>query len=155
MAENGTIHQINSSKGGVPKTAIPAAEVTPTGLAGDLHNNPDVHGGPERAVCLYSLERIQALQAEGHPIIPGAAGENVTVAGLDWANVTIGTRLRLGSQVLLEVTRFTVPCNTIRDAFVNKDSSRISQTQYPGWSRVYTRVLQTGGIATGDTVVIE
>ena len=155
MAEPGTIHQINISNGGVPKTAIPAAEVTPTGLAGDLHNDKINHGGPERAVCLYSLERIQALQAEGHPIVPGAAGENVTVAGLDWDKVVIGTRLRLGAQVLLEVTRFTMPCNNIRNSFTNTDYSRISQNHYPGWSRVYTRVLQTGPIAAGDTVVIE
>ena len=155
MADSGTIHQINISKGGVPKTAIPSAEVVLTGLAGDLHNDSNNHGGPERAVCLYSLERLQALQAEGHSIAPGAAGENVTVAGLDWDKVGIGTRLRLGSQVLLEVTRYTVPCNTIRDAFINKDYSRISQNHYPGWSRVYTRVLQSGTIATGDSVSIE
>ena len=155
MAENGTIHQISISKGGVPKTAILTAEVTPSGLAGDLHNDLKNHGGPERAVCLYSLERIQALQAEGHPIVPGAAGENVTVAGLDWEKVVIGTRLRLGSQVLLEVTRYTMPCNNIRNSFLDTDYSRISQNHYPGWSRVYTRVLQTGSIAAGDTVVIE
>jgi MOSC domain-containing protein YiiM len=155
MADSGTIHQINISDGGVPKTAIASAEVTATGLEGDLHNDTRNHGGPERAVCLYSLERIQALQAEGHSIVPGAAGENVTISGLDWDKVSIGTHLRLGNQVLLEVTRYTSPCNNIRDSFINKDYGRISQNLYPGWSRVYTRVLQTGKIATGDSVIIE
>jgi MOSC domain-containing protein YiiM len=155
MADSGTIHQVNISKGGVPKTAIDSAEVTTSGLEGDLHNDTRNHGGPERAVCLYSLEIIQALQAEGHSIVPGAAGENVTISGLDWDKVGIGARLRLGNQVLLEVTRYTSPCNNIRDSFINKDYSRISQSLYPGWSRVYTRVLQTGKIATGDSVIIE
>lgn len=154
IAGRGTIHQISISKGGVPKAAISSAEVTPEGLEGDLHRYVN-HGGPERAVCLYSLERIQALQAEGHPIEPGAAGENVTVTGVDWDQVGIGTRFRLGDQVLLEVTRFTVPCSTIREAFLNKDSSRISQDMFPGWSRVYARVLEAGKIASGDSVVIE
>lgn len=154
MAKTGTIHQISISKGGVPKTAIDSAKVTLEGLEGDLHRYVN-HGGPERAVCLYSLERIQALQAEGHPIFPGAAGENVTVARLDWDQVGIGTRLHLGAQVILEVTRFTTPCNTIRDAFMNQDSNRILQEEYPGWSRVYTRVLQTGRITAGDPVMIE
>lgn len=155
MPDSGTIHQVNISKGGVPKTAIASAEVTTSGLEGDLHNDTRNHGGPERAVCLYSLEIIQALQAEGHSIVPGAAGENVTISGLDWDKVGIGTRLRLGNQVLLEVTRYTSPCNNIRESFINKDYSRISQNLYPGWSRVYTRVLQTGKIATGDSVIIE
>ena len=41
--------------------------------------SPIFHGGPERALCLFSLERILELQAEGHPIFPGAAGENITI----------------------------------------------------------------------------
>ncbi len=56
------IIQINLSAGGVPKRAALRAQVTPLGLDGDLQAHPKVHGGPERALCLYSLERILGLQ---------------------------------------------------------------------------------------------
>ena len=73
------IFQINISKGGVPKLAIREAMITVQGVEGDGHRDLKNHGGPDRAVCLYSLERILALQDEGHPIYPGAVGENITV----------------------------------------------------------------------------
>ena len=91
-----SIFQINVSPGGVPKLPVRSAEVTALELVGDAHNNNVVHGGPTRAVCLYSLERILALQAEGHPIFPGATGENVTLAGVDWDAVVPGVRLQAG-----------------------------------------------------------
>ena len=130
-------------------------EVTQTGLVGDKQKTAVVHGGPEAALCLYSLERILALQAEGHPIYPGAAGENLTIAGLDWDTLTPGTRLRLGQDVLIEVTRYTTPCNAITDLFVDNQKSRILQDKHPGWSRVYARVLQPGIIYPGAKVYFE
>ena len=96
----GRIFQLNSSPGGVPKLALREAEVTELGLSGDEHKFPDIHGGPERALCLYSLERILELQQEGHPIFPGAVGENVTISGIDWNKVTPGQRLALGNECL-------------------------------------------------------
>jgi MOSC domain-containing protein YiiM len=146
------IFQINVSGGGVPKLAVRHTEVTPLGLVGDRQANTDVHGGPERAVSLYSLERILALQAEGHPIFPGSAGENVTISGLDWEQVSPGRRLRLGAQVLVELTKYTTPCNTIVDSFREDYYGRIAQSQHPGWSRLYARVLQAGVIKVGDPV---
>ncbi|RMF36983.1 MAG: MOSC domain-containing protein [Chloroflexi bacterium] len=152
MSRQGHIFQINISHGGVPKHPIREAEVTRLGIVGDHQNDTEHHGGPERALCLFSLERILALQAEGHPIFPGSTGENVTVVGLDWSQVTAGTRLRLGDEVLVEVTRHTTPCATIRDSFLGGDYSRLSQKRHPGWSRVYARVLQPGRIRIGDAV---
>ena len=154
MSESGHIFQINVSNGGVPKLARQRGEVTPLGLIGDRQRNGEVHGGPDRALCLYSLERILALQKEGHPIFPGAIGENVTIAGLAWPMVQPGARLRLGKDVLVEVTKFTVPCNNLIPYFIQGDYSRVSQTRYPSWSRVYARVLQAGTIQAGDPVEI-
>jgi MOSC domain-containing protein YiiM len=155
MATKGHIFQINVSDGGVPKYARPEAEVTPNGLVGDHQRSQELHGGPERALCLYSLERVQALQAEGHPIYPGAAGENLTIAGIDWDQVTPGTQLRLGNTVLVEVTRYTSPCENISYAFLEDEFTRISQKVHPGWSRVYARVIQGGMIKTGDLVSLQ
>jgi MOSC domain-containing protein YiiM len=148
------IFQISISNGGVPKQGIHQAEVVTLGLAGDRHRDTEHHGGPERSVCLYSLERIQALQAEGHPVYPGAMGENVTLSGLDWSQVVPGTRLHLGSEVQVEVTRYTTPCSNLLNCFKDGNFNRVHQNRHPGWSRVYARVLQGGSIKVGDGVQV-
>lgn len=148
------IHQINLSQGGVPKLPVPSAEVTPLGLAGDRQNDTEHHGGPERALCLYALERITVLQAEGHPIFPGSTGENLTLAGLDWAQVIPGTRLLLGDDVVVEITQYTLPCAKIAGSFADGAVSRIAQEQRPGWARVYAKVLVGGHVQMGDSVHI-
>ncbi len=148
----GRIFQLNTSPGGVPKLAVREAQVTELGLEGDDHKFPNIHGGPERAVCLFSLERIQELQAEGHPIFPGAVGENVTISGIDWRDVTPGQKLLLGEEVLVEITSYTKPCNSIPESFIAGEYQRISQKLHPGYSRVYARVLRTGRIKIGQPV---
>ena len=152
---SGHIFQINASNGGVPKHALREADVTTLGLSVDKVAHPQIHGGPKAALCLYSLERIVALQAEGHPIYPGSVGENLTLAGLDWEQVTPGTRLRLGDEVLLEITKYTTPCATIKASFAGGDRDRILQAEHAGWSRVYAQVLQPGHIQVGARATIE
>ncbi len=146
------IFQLNTSPGGLPKVAVGEAVVTELGLVGDDHNFPDIHGGPERALCLFSLDRILELQGEGHSIFPGAVGENVTISGLDWDRITPGQRLALGDEVLIEITTFTSPCNSIENVFAGGKYQRISQKVHPGYSRVYARVLQPGRLSVGQTV---
>ena len=146
------IFQLSCSPGGVPKFAVREAMLTQIGLVGDDHKFPDIHGGPERALCLYSLERILELQAEGHPIFPGAVGENVTVAGLNWEKLEPGVRLALGDEVQIEITRYTSPCDSLTDSFVDGQFVRISQKVHPGCSRLYARVLKTGRLAVGQAV---
>ena len=148
----GRIYQLNCSDGGVPKTPVPDSVLSPTGLLGDRQAHPKIHGGPERALCLYALERIEALQREGHPIFPGSVGENVTVAGLDWSLLGPGSRLALGDEVVVEITGYAGPCKTIAASFLQKDSQRIKQQKHPGDSRLYARVLQTGRLAVGQAV---
>lgn len=128
------------------------AEVTALGLAGDAHRDLEHHGGPDRALCLFSMEKIQSLQAEGHPIAPGGIGENLTMEGLDWSTVMPGARLLVGDTVLVEVTRYTSPCGNIRPFFLKGDCTRVSQKRHPGDSRVYARVLRTGALRRGDPV---
>ena len=146
------IFQINASGGGVPKLPLLQAEISTDGLEGDRQEDLRHHGGPDRALCLYSLERILALQNEGHPIIPGAAGENLTLTGLDWGEVRPGLILRLGARAVIEIVSFTEPCGKIRGLFSDGDVDRISQAVHPGWSRVYARVRLPGRIRVGDAV---
>lgn len=153
MAEAGLVVSINTSAGGVPKHPVPEALVTAHGLFGDSQADRVHHGGPLRAVCLFSVERIRALHAEGHPIDVGTTGENITVAGLDWDLVIPATRLEIGD-VLIEVTDYTKPCRTIRHSFSDERFVRMSQKHHPGWSRVYARILVEGMIRVGDSIVL-
>lgn len=151
---SGKVFQINASNGGVPKLPVRHSDVNELGLLIDEQKNKKHHGGPERAVCLYSLERIQALQAEGHPIFPGAIGENVTVSGLDWEQMVPGVQLNVGDSLVLEITSYAVPCQNIRDSFVGHKFGRVSQKTNPGWARAYCKVLQTGSIQVSDSIQI-
>jgi MOSC domain-containing protein YiiM len=148
----GRLIQISVSSGGVPKRPVERADATPLGLGGDGHRDTDHHGGPERALCVFAMERIRALQAEGHPIAPGSIGENLTVEGIAWEAVAPGSRLLIGEDVLAEVTRYTSPCGNIAVAFAGGNYARVSQKRHPGDSRVYARVLRTGTIRRGDPV---
>src|SRR5581483_2091197 len=148
----GRVAQVNVSQGGVPKRPVLAARIGKLGLEGDKVRLTRVHGGPERAVCLYGLERIDALREEGHAIFPGALGENLTLEGLDWDLVVPGARLRVGS-ALLEVTKYAVPCATTAP-FVSDDLKRYHQDHFPGWSRVYARVLEEGDVAPADAALL-
>ena len=147
----GRVTGLQRSNGGVPKLPVESALVGAQGMEGDRQRNRRFHGGPTRALCLYSQERIDALVAEGHPIVAGAVGENVTIAGLPWERVRPGTRITLG-EVDVEVTSFTSPCDNISGAFHDGRFARISQKVHPGWSRVYVRIHRGGKIRVGDPV---
>ena len=117
MTQAGRIVQISISNGGVPKRAVEHARVTTLGIEGDTHRDIEHHGGPERAVCLYSMEAVRGLTAEGRTVALGALGENVTMESLDSAGIAPGVRLLPGDRVLLQVTRYTTPCFNIKPAF--------------------------------------
>lgn len=148
------VHRINVSNGGVPKHPRLEAKVTKQGLEGDRQENLSVHGGPDRAVCLFSLELIERLQDEGHPIDPGSVGENLTLAGLQWEKLVPRARLNIGPEVRLEVTSYCAPCDLNAQWFREGDFKRISQKVNPGWSRLYARVLAEGTVRPGDAVEI-
>ena len=142
---------LQRSAGGVPKTAVDRCTVAVNGMSGDRQRNRRFHGGPTRALCLYSQERLDALAAEGHPVARGSLGENVTIAGLAWTEVVPGVRLGLG-EVEVEVTAWAAPCEQIAYAFTNGAFRRVGQKPNPGWSRVYVSVLHEGAIMVGDAV---
>lgn len=147
-----TVGSINRSNGGVPKLPTEKAFVSASGVHGDRQRDLRHHGGTERALCLFSMDLIEKLRTEGHPIGPGTTGENVTIAGLDWGKMIPGARFSLGA-VEIEITAYAAPCQTIVDSFSDERSVRISQKLHPGWSRVYARVVEEGVLTVGDPVV--
>jgi len=150
---HGRVFQLNCSEGGVPKLPRRRAALTLTGLVGDKQRELHVHGGPERALCLYSLECILALQNEGHPVFPGSTGENLTIIGVEWSLIKPGDIFAIGNEVVIQISSYTAPCRTIAASFLHGRFMRISQKKYPGWSRLYARVIKTGFLQTGQPVI--
>ncbi len=148
----GYVFSLQASQGGVPKLPIQEGVVTQTGLQGDKQRDRRYHGGPERALCLFSHEAIVRLQAEGHPIYPGSTGENVTISEIDWAALRLGDCLHLGDEVLVQISSYAVPCKNIKASFADGNFVRILQKRHPGESRLYVRVLRPGVLRVGQLV---
>lgn len=151
----GRVHQVNvSSPGGVPKLPVQSAFVRRLGLEGDGHNEPEpLHGGPEAAVSLYSVEAIARVAADCHRAFPGAYGENLTLEGIDLGSLRAGDRLRVGEAGLtIQLTDHASPCQTIAHWFVERRIARISPKLHPEDARWYARVLEEGPVAPGDAV---
>lgn len=152
--ETGSVQQISSSGGGVPKLAVTAARITGRGIDGDRQGNRTHHGRPWQALCRWSADVIDALAAEGHPIGYGSAGENLTLRGLAWASIRPGLRILVGS-ALVETTPYAIPCQKNAQWFSDRQFRRIAQEVAPGRSRIYARVLVEGAVTVGDAVVVE
>jgi MOSC domain-containing protein YiiM len=151
MTAEGVLHSINVSTGGVPKRPLQDAVVRTGGLEGDRQREVLIHGGPSRAISLYSQELIESLQAEGHPVAAGSMGENLTVSGIDWTLMTPGVSVEVG-EVILELTSHAGPCRHIGSSFLDRQFARVSEKVHPGWSRLYARVVREGTIRVGDRV---
>jgi MOSC domain-containing protein YiiM len=150
----GSVAALFLSDGGVPKRAVSRVEVDPTGIAGDRQRTRKHHGRVWQALCLWSAEVVADLQAEGHPVFPGACGENMLVTGVDWGALRPGARLRIG-EVLAEITLPTVPCKQIRPFFTSAAVRRVDHDRHPGSSRWYASVVEAGVVKAGDAVVVE
>jgi MOSC domain-containing protein YiiM len=145
------IFQLARSGGGVPKLAVREAMAGELGLEGDRQQQAKIHGGPDRALCLFSLELIEMLQAEGHPIYPGSTGENITIAGLAWSSLAAGTRVALGPDVIVELTSEADPCKQIAESFVDRKFTRLGT---PGEMRWYARVVRGGMLRVAQPACI-
>jgi MOSC domain-containing protein YiiM len=158
----GSILQISTSRGGLAKHPLPAGELTPLGIAGDLHAHPELHGGPRQAVLLVTAEGIEELTALGFPLFYGALGENITTRGIDRRSLRTGQRYRLG-QAVIELTRVRVPCSQldvygpgeIQKAIYDAEV-KAGDPSSPRWglSGFYASVTQPGTIRTGDPIVL-
>jgi MOSC domain-containing protein YiiM/ribosomal protein S18 acetylase RimI-like enzyme len=149
----GRVIQVNVSPGGVPKLPVAGAQVGRDGLAGDAHHHDAVHGGPHRAVCLFAVEAIERVRADGHAgVVPGSVGENLTTEGIELALLPVGTRLAIGDAIVLEISGPANPCDVIKGAFTAGKSGRISILLHPADSRMYARVLADGVIRPGDAI---
>jgi MOSC domain-containing protein YiiM len=96
------------SRGGIPKRPQKVACALIDGLVGDGRNHAK-HIRPDRAISLWDYEILRQLVAEGFSLVPGSAGENLTVVGLHVQELPPGTILRMGN-VLLKLEQPRRPC---------------------------------------------
>ena len=99
---------VSISPGGIPKRPQEFALALKDGLIGDGRNHAK-HIRPDRALSLWDHEILQQLVAEGFPLMPGAAGENLTVVGLNVQPMPPGTLLRIGG-VVIKLEQPRKPC---------------------------------------------
>jgi len=156
----GTVLQVNVSRGGIPKRAIPSGVLTAAGIEGDAWRYP-FHGVPRQAVLLITAEGIDELVARGFPLFHGALGENLTTRGLDRRALRFGQRLRVGDATI-ELTRMRQPCSTLNvygpgiqaamyDARVVKGDP---ESPLWGLSGFYASVVEPGTVRAGDAVSV-
>lgn len=158
----GTVLRINRSPGGIPKTPIEEAIVSPAGVRGDSWAHPKFHGGPKQALLLITTEAIEELTEQGFPIFPGALGENLTVGGMDRRGWRSGQRYRAGD-VILQLTKLRVPCRTLDiygpgiQSLMYDSRCKQGDPETPLWARggFYASVEQGGIIRPGDIISLE
>lgn len=134
------------SGGGIPKLPVKSVWVSRVGLAADGHHHAK-HICADRAVSLFDWETLQQLRAEGFPLEPGSAGENLTVAGLNVQALAPGTLLRI-AQVVLRLEKPRKPCYVL-DAIDERLKDAIV-----GRCGFMASVVQEGAIAPGILIEV-
>jgi MOSC domain-containing protein YiiM len=133
-----------SRKKGTPKTPVEEAHLSVDhGLEGDAHA-----GSWHRQVSLLSSESIESARRQGLDVGFGDFAENIATVGIDWKNMPIGTRLRLGPKAVLEITQIGKECHN-RCAIYYKAGDCIMPRE-----GVFGRVLVEGVIRCGDPIEI-
>jgi len=142
------------SERGIPKIAVPKAEVTCAGIVGDFnrYRTADLESSEHMAVSLLPIEVIEALSAEGWPVEPGHLGENFTMRGISCDQFAIGQKYRLG-EVEIELTEEIKPCRNLYVlpyVGVQRGPELLEAlVDRRGW---YARVLREGMIRAEDGV---
>lgn len=140
----GTLVSINVSQTkGVKKKAVPRARVDAEGIAGDAHAGPW-----HRMVSLLAEESIQKMRDAGLAVGPGDFAENLTTRGIDLLGLPLGTRLRVGSSVVLALTQHGKECHA-RCAIYYQAGDCVMPRE-----GVFAEVLSGGEIAAGDPIEV-
>ncbi len=130
-----------------------SASVTRNGLAGDGQADLVNHGGPDKAICVYSYSHRSYWEAEwGKPMDYAAFGENFSVTGLLEQEVCIGDVFQAGS-ARLQVTQARLPCFKL--ALKHGLPMLPEQVQQSGYTGFYLRVLDEGEVQAGDLLRLE
>lgn len=134
-----------SKKKGTRKATVPEAYLKKEyGLDGDAHA-----GKWHRQVSFLASEEIDKARQSGLDVTFGDFAENIATTGIDWKNIPVGTRVRLGPEALVEITQIGKECHN-RCAIYYKAGDCIMPRE-----GVFARVLKEGKIKCGDQIRIE
>ena len=107
MTMSGEIYRISvSAETGSKKENVDSAR-----LAEDFGIVGDAHAGSERQVSLLPFETFDEIREQLPQITPGDFAENITTCGIDMSSVSIGDRLRIGTEVELVITHVGKECH--------------------------------------------
>jgi MOSC domain-containing protein YiiM len=129
---------------GTSKHNIPAAQAKAGfGIEGDAHA-----GNWHRQISLLAEESIEKIRAKGAQVKSGDFAENITTEGIDLSFLKLGTKLRLGSEVEIEITQFGKECHSKCAIF-----QQIGDCIMPR-EGVFGRITKSGRIKVGDTIEV-
>ena len=133
-----------SKKKGIQKVNVPKAELQADfGIVGDAHA-----GNWHRQVSLLAVESIDKMVAKGAKVAPGNFAENITTEGINLFELSIGSKLKLGESVELEVTQFRKKCHSKCAIF-----EQVSDCIMPR-EGVFAQVNKAGWIKVGDIIEV-
>jgi MOSC domain-containing protein YiiM len=131
----------------MPKLPVPSAKVTRSGVEGDRQRNLKYHGGPDRAVCIFSVELYDWLRTKRIDLSNGSVGENFTTAGLDLQKLNKGDRLRVGD-CLIEITDVRVPCSQLKKWDADLPELVVGHS---GW---VAKVIEEAVVSAGERIEV-
>ncbi len=122
-------------------------------LDGDAQADRRVHGGPDKAVCVYAASHYALWRGEPEyeEMGPGGFGENFTIDHCSDESVSIGDVYEVGDSVV-EVSQPRGPCSKLARRWNSPDFvKRVIGNGRTGW---YLRVLNEGLVRAGDAVLL-
>ena len=122
-------------------------------FAGDGQADLTVHGGPDKAVCVYSMDHFPFWRREllVEECGPGWFGENFSIEGQTETQVAIGDTFRIGTAVV-QISQPRAPCWKLGRRWKRLDMPKlVVQSGRTGW---YLRVLETGHVESGDVLTL-
>jgi MOSC domain-containing protein YiiM len=133
-----------SKKKGVKKDNIPEGTLIENyGLKDDAHA-----GDWHRQLSLLAIESIDKIRAKGLDVGPGDFAENITTIGIDLPHLPIGTKMKIGDEILMEVTQIGKECHD-RCAIYHQTGDCVMPKE-----GIFTRVLKGGKIKKDDPIVL-
>jgi len=131
-----------SEKKGVAKKNIGQARLKENwGLVGDVHVNTGI-----RQLSLLAAESIQKMKEKGLNVGPGDFAENITTEGIDLLQLKVGSRLKIGTKILLEISQIGKQCLKPCAIFY-----RVGDCVFPR-EGLFVVVLKGGTVKVGDGI---
>lgn len=142
----GRVVSVNTSKAtGVRKERVHLANlIASKGIEGDAHA-----GNWHRQVSLLAVESIEKMRRKGVEVYPGDFAENITIEGFPIMDIPVGSRIRIGEKVLIEITQIGKECHKGCAIF-----KQVGECIMPR-EGVFAKVLEGGEVAVKDRIVIE